>query len=160
MMHYTKEEWMAYKKGLTDMKQTMEQHLHDCAQCKKLFLELIDELEINRAGRIIPEGFSTSTMQYIKNQQFTRKSPGYGRNLRRKLLSYYAIAAVITLMLVNQGFFQLTFKDVSKIPVKSTQEKVEPLNNLIFNWPQMLTEESSNFTQIFSKRVNFEEVIQ
>jgi hypothetical protein len=109
---------------------------------------------------IIPNGFETATMQYIKNQQATRKSPRYGRNYRRKLLSYYAIAAAITLMLVNQGFFQLAVKEASQIPTTYTQEKTKPPNNFIFDWPRELTEKSSDLTNMIPKKVNFKEVIR
>ncbi|MEN6461920.1 MAG: hypothetical protein ABFC94_11200 [Syntrophomonas sp.] len=160
MKHYTQEEWRDYKKGLINKKNIMEEHLRGCSQCRNLFLKLIDESELIKASMIIPNGFDTATMQYIKNQPVIRKSPGNVRSQRRKLLSYYAIAAAITLMLVNQGFFQLAVKEASQIPTTYTQEKTKLPNNFIFNWPRELTEKSSDLTNMIPKRVNFKEVIR
>jgi predicted anti-sigma-YlaC factor YlaD len=161
MKHYTREEWLNYKKGGSVKNQhIMEQHLHDCAQCKDLFLKLIDDSEMSRASSIIPVGFSSATMQYIMNQQITRKSPGYARKQRRKLLSYYAIAAAITIMLVNQGFFQLVIKEASKAPTAYTEQKLDTSRGFLFDWPKQLTKKSSYLTKIIPKTVNFKEVIR
>lgn len=160
MKHYTREEWLDYKKGLTDKKHIMERHLRNCEQCKNLFLTLINESELCEADSIIPAGFSTATMRYIENKQVVQKSLRHGRNQQRKLLGYYAIAAAITLMLVNQGFFQLAVKEVSRVPTTHTAQRVDVSKSLIFNWPMKLTQKSSDLTHIIPKRINLKEVIR
>ena len=64
MKHYDQVEWSLYKNNLLDEKiyEAMEEHLYECDQCLDTFLSLIDENEIEEAGKIVSEGFTDNLM--------------------------------------------------------------------------------------------------
>jgi hypothetical protein len=126
---------------------------------QKTFSGFNRRFELTKAGMVVPNNFSSITMQYIKSQEVTPKSPSHNRK-RLNLLTYYAIAATITLMLFNQGFFQLVIKEASKIPTACTEQKVDISTGYIFNWPKQLSIKSFNLTHVIPKTINLEEVIK
>jgi hypothetical protein len=121
-------------------------------------LELIEDDELVRASTVIPVDFAATTMQVIKKESV--RKPKYNHNKRRNLLSYYAIAATITLMLVNQGFFQAVTKEISQGPITYSHESTNTETLSIFNWPQKVTDESSALTRIIHDKLILKEVIK
>lgn len=163
MRHYTEQEWLAYKQGLISQPESeqMENHLLDCDQCMDLFLLQINEVEIARANSIIPSNFSQTTMTFIKQKQVNKPSPIHRRSKIQKLLSYYVVAAAITLLLVSGGVFQTAIDDVAAMPVVPAPQSEQQPDSLIFTWPHMLAEKSSSWTHLISVKSNYlKEVIR
>ncbi len=152
MTHYTSEQWINFKSGQINPQSclSMENHLLECDQCMKFYLELIDGNDLEQAEKHIPSGFATAMMQHIKSTRpiiglEKSKSLAHIKKIRRKIISFYAAAAVITIALTGAGFFDLLLE-------KSSTLKPPDLS------PYLEETQSANHSQgrsIFSQYFNF-----
>lgn len=156
MKHYSEAEWLAFKhKSIKDTEfEIMESHLLECEPCFNVFLNLANELELARADTFIPPDFSRTTMDFINHHQVSQPSPYRRQGKMQRLLSYYVIAALITLMLVSSGVFQAAVNDAVLTTATSTVD-TDKTDNIIFNWPSRLIETSSAWTNSIQKKLDF-----
>jgi len=161
MKHYLESEWLTYKHHSTDKSESelMENHLLECDQCLNLFLNLTDERDIARVETLIPPDFSRSAMAFILHKQTPPPRNIRSRDKIKRLLSYYVIASMVTLVLVSGGFFEKVVSNASLISANATMKAEKP-NSIIFTWPTRLIETSSAWTQLIPKESkNIKEVI-
>ncbi|MEK3912010.1 hypothetical protein [Paenibacillus sp. FSL H7-0331] len=126
MKHYTGEQWMTYvEQGLNDDdNQQMELHLITCDSCMELYMQslegvvgsyptLSDEaaladrvmLAIEAAGPISPSS-TASRLAPLEEAGFGSQKLRNPITWMRAPLFHYAVAAVITLVLMSSGIFQ------------------------------------------------------
>jgi hypothetical protein len=144
MKHYTEAEWRAFKNGELDVQiaAAMEDHLLWCQDCMTRFLNLIDEAEIARAGRFIPDDFTQRTMNSIQKSKVRKTSSTSRVRKKRRFFAYYVAASIVTLFLVSQGFFQAVAQETVKMPPSDFAVQTEISESWLYNWPQVLTEKS------------------
>lgn len=154
MKHFDVQEWLLFHQGEAGEEQEclMEEHLVICEDCMQIFLDGIDEIEINRARAIIPPDFTIRTIELVQEQRERPKDlkqPGQGNQhrdrWRRRLFSYYVAAASVTLMLMSGGVFQSAIHQVSNISIPYSVEMADKKNNFIFNWPTQLREKTTGW---------------
>ncbi len=110
MKHFSRDEFSAYKKGLTGAAESLilEDHLLECDDCLAVFLEMVDEVEIAEAAMFVPADFSTGLAAAVKHFPATTSVTAPSISHRRKranLLTAYASAAAVTLFLASNGVF-------------------------------------------------------
>lgn len=111
MKHYSREEWLIFKKDGFDNceMEKMEDHLYSCDLCMKIFLDVLDDNDITKAEESIPDSFTRNTLIYIKEKgnaspSITKRTEFLRR--RQNLFTYYVAAAVLTLVFMGGGVFQ------------------------------------------------------
>lgn len=159
MKHYDQVEWSLYKNNLLDEKiyEAMEEHLYECDQCLDTFLSLIDENEIEEAGKIVSEGFTDNLMINIKgltpiNKQMKRKS-----RLPQDFFIYYTAVASVTILLTAGGVFGKLVESVPQISANISIQEEKIMKNPIYNISQEITKKTSIFVKDFEIRKNKED---
>ena len=159
MKHYDQVEWSLYKNNLLDEKiyEAMEEHLYECDQCLDTFLSLIDENEIEEAGKIVSEGFTDNLMINIKgltpiNKQMKRKS-----RLPQDFFIYYTAVASVTILLTAGGVFSKLVETVPQISANISIQEEKIMKNPIYNISQEITKKTSIFVKDFEIRKNKED---
>ena len=154
MKHFDVQEWLLFNHGEADEEKgrLMEEHLVVCKDCMRIFLDGIDELEINRARAVIPPDFTTRTIELVQAQKEIPKyfkRPGqfyrHRNRWRRRLFSYYVAAASVTLMLMGGGVFQSAIHQVPDISLPYSLEVPDKQHNFIFTWPTQLREKTTGW---------------
>ncbi|PKM78213.1 MAG: hypothetical protein CVU90_02785 [Firmicutes bacterium HGW-Firmicutes-15] len=155
MKHFDVQEWLLFNQGEAgeEKEHLMEEHLVICEDCMQIFLDGIDEIEINRANAIITPDFTTRTIELVKEQserlnylkQPSLQSYQHKDRWRRRLFSYYVAAAAVTLMLMSGGVFQSAIHQVPNISIPYSLEVPDKKHNLIFTWPTQLREKTTGW---------------
>ncbi len=141
-LHYGTDEWLAYKlKTSTEEKMAaMESHLEFCASCQEIYLDLIDQPDLDMVQQFIPPDFTKSLMNSLDIQLSNSnivKFPARKQALNRKgIFAYYVTAAVITLVLMSGGIFDsmvdqsMRFTHICMVQSHNVEAKV----NKDWNW--------------------------
>lgn len=142
MKHYTGEQWMTYvEQGLSDEdNQQMEQHLVTCDSCMELYMQSLERVvgsypslpdEAALADRVMLaiEAADSVSPSSTAPRLAPSEEAGFGsqkqRNPRtwmRSPLFHYAVAAVITLVLMSSGIFQSIMDHPAGIDRTSNRE--------------------------------------
>lgn len=136
MAHYDYIEWLLYKtKALSEEKsEEMEEHLYDCGECMDIFLSLIDEEEIELAGKIVPEDFTEKTISRISAKKVQPV---------RFPFEYYVAVAAVTIVLTFSGFYTNLVEAVPRI--STSIESLDQSPNHIGNLTNRIVNRTSNF---------------
>lgn len=120
MTHFSKEEWILYKKNLLSEEDSikMEDHLYTCDTCMDTFLSLIDSKDLDFAGEIIPSDFTQSVME--KTEGVTpifkaRNKPIKKKKMMENIFMYYIAVASVVLVLTAGG----VFTKMAEIPIEN-----------------------------------------
>ncbi|SFL87505.1 hypothetical protein SAMN03159341_11143 [Paenibacillus sp. 1_12] len=139
MKHYTAEQWMFYvEQGLIDGEnQQTEQHLVACDSCMELYMQSLERAadsypslpeEAALADRVMLVIETTDSRSNAASR--ITSTEGAGSNLKqmnswtwmRSPLFHYAVAAVITLVLMSSGVFQSMTDHPAGIDMSSNGE--------------------------------------
>lgn len=155
MKHFDRQEGLLFYQGEAgeEKERLIEEHLVVCEDCMQIFLDGIDEIEINRAKPIIPPDFTTRTIEFVQEQrerlkylkQPSPQSYQHRDRWRRRLFSYYVVAATVTLMLMSGGVFQSAIHQVPNISRPYSLEVPDKQHNFIFTWPTQLREKTTGW---------------
>lgn len=152
MTHFSKEEWLAFKNDeiLEEEKILMEDHLYSCDTCMDVYLNLIDEEELDFAEMIIPTGFTESVMESIKNitpiSKINKK-----KKMMENIFMYYVAAASVVLVLTAGGVFtRIAEFPIDKINIDrlQTQENIGSL----YSFTEKITNTTNSFINNFGNR--------
>jgi len=137
--HYSYELWLKYVNN--DLKETdrtlLEDHLYTCDHCLELYMNAVDEQE-----EMLPSIFDETTFMEGIMKGIAAERVEEAPNVQSKRAFYqssifhYAIAACVTLVLMNTGVFQTIIKHTETIQkAEFPQEKSsEGLVNKTFAW--------------------------
>lgn len=134
-LHYGADEWLAYKSRTisTDKAAEMETHLYICESCQEIYLDLIDQPDLDQAQQFIPPNFTEKLIGSlnIRSSEDMIKFPLKKPALNRKcIFVYYVTAAVITLALMSGGVFDsmvdqsMRFSHLCMLQSQSIEAKV------------------------------------
>lgn len=159
MKHYDQVEWSLYKNNLLDEKiyEAMEEHLYECDQCLDTFLSLIDENEIEEAGKVISVDFTDNLMMSIKNIRPITKKIKRKSKLPKDFFIYYTAVASVTILLTAGGVFGKLVESVPQISTNINIQEEKIANNPIYNLSEDITNKTSNFINDFQISKNKEE---
>lgn len=153
MKHYDYVEWVLYKKNLLDEKihDEMEDHLYLCDKCMNIFLSLIDEREIEEAGRVISEDFIPNMMANIKGIKPIKKVVKKKKRNKSSndLLLYYAAVASVAIIFTATGMFGRIVDIVPEISFSISLEESKFQTNRIYNLSETITNKTSKFINNF-----------
>ena len=159
MKHYDQVEWSLYKNNLLDKKihGAMEEHLYGCDQCLDIFLSLMDEKEIEKAGNIISEDFTDNLMINIKDLSSTNKKIKRKSRLSQDFFIYYTAVASVTIILTAGGVFGKLVESVPHITANINIEEERIRTNTIYNLSEAIAKKTSNFINDFQISKNKED---
>lgn len=153
MKHYDYVEWVLYKNNLLDdtIHEEMENHLLLCDECMEIFLSLIDEEDIEKAGKLIPEDFTNKVLDNIKNIKPMKKPI---KNVARKNSSndffiYYAAVASVAIILTASGFFGMMVDTVPQLVANVSMEESRFKATRIYDFTEEITNKTSKFINNF-----------
>lgn len=115
--HYTHEEWAQYRTNSLpgSTRRKMEEHLSACDRCLETYLSCIGEEEAELAEVFLPQGFSKQVSRMVADRM-PGPSPSHLVALRN-----YAIAAVVTAVLLAGGWFSAMPRAVTSVFFDSGQ---------------------------------------
>lgn len=155
-MHFSTDEWQAFKIKKTEPELTaeMEAHLQLCEDCQDYYLGLIEEADLKAATNMIPFDFTDTLLEKINPPAPASVPviirPGKRKIDRRSLLAYYVTAAGLTLVLMGGGVFDsmvdksMRFSEVCMLQTQSIESKVSQ------DWSTRLLENGSRMMKEIS----------
>ena len=145
MKHYDYVEWLLYKnKALPiEVLEEMEDHLYNCHICMDIFLSLIDEEEIEKAGESVPDNFTVNVINNISKAKVKRIEPKATKRVFTIQFGYYAAVASVTIVLTLGGFYTNLVDAVPKLT--ASIQLVEERPNLIANFSDSIINTTSSF---------------
>ena len=145
MKHYDYVEWLLYKnKALPiEMLEEMEEHLFNCHICMDIFLSLIDEEEIEKAGESIPYDFTANVINNISKAKVKKIEPKATKKVFNIQFGYYVAVASVTIVLTLGGFYTNLVDAVPKLA--ASIQVVEERPNLIANFSNSIVNSTSSF---------------
>lgn len=145
MKHYDYVEWLLYKnKALPiEMLEEMEDHLYSCHICMDIFLSLIDEEEIEKAGESVPYNFTVNVINNISKTKVKKIEPRATKRVFNIQFGYYAAVASVTIVLTLGGFYTNLVDAVPKLT--ASIEITEERPNLIANFSNSIINTTSSF---------------
>jgi len=109
--HFSSDEWQVFKQKTIEPEicAEMEVHLQFCESCQELYLNLIEQTDLELAQKAIPPDFTDSLLKKVAKQPTetiilkfpTKKS----QPDRKNIFAYYVSAAILTLALMSGGVF-------------------------------------------------------
>lgn len=157
MKHYDYVEWVLYKNNLLDdeIYNEMEEHLFICDDCMEIFLSLIDEAEIDKAGNLVSMNFTDKIMDNIKNIKPIKKPTK--KKVSNDFFIYYTAVASVAIILTASGFFGRLVDTVPQITANISIQENRVKANIIYNFSESITSKTSNFVNNFQFRINKED---
>ncbi|QHS24232.1 hypothetical protein GWK91_15600 [Virgibacillus sp. MSP4-1] len=92
-----------------EQQQNIEGHLSDCDVCFHQYMNVIDEWSIPFS---VSDSFTDETMEklaIVQPNQMKNKGNASSRDVRRKTLAHYFLAAGLTVLLMFSGVFDMLF---------------------------------------------------
>lgn len=160
MKHYDYVEWVLYKKKLLDnkMHESMEEHLYLCDECLDIFLSLIDDPEVEKAGNLVPINFTNNVMGSIKNiRPIKEKSIKKQPKLINDFFIYYTAVASVAIILTAGGFFGKLVDSVPQITASINVQEEKIMSNTIYKFSEEITRRTSMFINGFQISKNKED---
>jgi hypothetical protein len=153
MRHYDYVEWLLYKNNLiSEEKQVeMEEHLYNCDDCMKVFLSSIDDMEIEEAGILVPDDFSSRIMSNIKNVRPIKRPINKKKNFNDLFLYYISVASV-AIFFTAGGIFTKMVEVVPQISVGMSIEENRVRTDTIYNLSESITNRTSEFINNFGRK--------
>lgn len=158
MKHYDYVEWLLYKtKALSDESlEEMEDHLYNCDMCMEIFISLIDEEELEKAEKVIPEDFTPKVMKKVSNKKIKRLEPRNHKKLFNYEFGYYVAIASVTIFLTVGGFYTNLVDAVPKVVESIKIDEDRP--NLVGNFTDNIVNSTSSFILRFENVDRIKEV--
>lgn len=153
MKHYDYVEWVLYKENLLDdrIHEEMEEHLYLCDDCMEIFLSLIDEQEIEEAGKFVPKDFTLRVVGKIENKKPAKKT--IQKKVRHKpfndLFLYYAAVASVAIIFTATGMFGRIVDIVPEISSNISLEESRLKTRKIYDFSEKITNQTSKFINNF-----------
>lgn len=160
MNHYSKDQWILYKKNEISQEEmlSMEEHLYLCDDCMNIFLSLIDEEELKLAEDIISESFTENVIAKLDNLSSINQRPKVAdkKGIKKKkmienIFVYYVAAASVILVLTAGG----VFTRMTEIPLENIREDNfkthENMGNL-YAFTEKITDNTNNFINNFGTK--------
>ena len=159
MKHYDQVEWALYKKNLLNEKihEVMGEHLYECDQCLNIFLSLIDENEIEEAGKIISQDFTDDLIMNVKGLTPINKNIKRKPKLPQDFFIYYTAVASVTILLTAGGVFGKLVESVPQITANINIQEEKIMKNTVYNLSETITKRTSIFINDFQISKNKEE---
>lgn len=145
MKHYDYIEWLLYKNKMLPKEKLdeMEQHLYNCNTCMEIFLSLIDEEEVEDAGKIISDDFTAKIIKNIPKLKTVKSKVKQRRKILNYQFGYYVAVASVTIILTLGGFYTDL---VDAVPKLSASIKVlDEHPNIIANFSDSIVGSTSSF---------------
>lgn len=145
MKHYDYIEWLLYKNKMLPIEKLdeMEQHLFTCDTCMEIFLSLIDEKEIESAGRLITEDFTSNVIKNIPKLKIVKSKVKQKKKIFNYQFGYYVAVASVTIILTLGGFYTDLVDTVPKISESIIVIDKHP--NIIANFSDSIVDSTSSF---------------
>jgi hypothetical protein len=153
MKHYDYIEWVLYKNNLLDSKihEEMEEHLLLCDECMDIFLSLIDESEIEKAGNLVARNFTNQVMDNIKNIRPIKKTVKKKIKASNDFFIYYTAVASVAIILTASGFFTKVVDTVPQITANISLQDKRIRSNAIYDFSEKITNKTSLFINNFNR---------
>lgn len=153
MKHYDYVEWLLYKNNLISEEKRieMEDHLYSCDNCMEIFLSSIEEIEIEEAGKLIPEDFTQGILKKTKNIRTIKRPKNKNKRLNEIFL-YYASVASVAIFLTAGGIFGSMVEVVPKIDVGVGIEESRVKAGKIYDLSESITNRTSEFINNFGRK--------
>ncbi|MEW8972697.1 MAG: hypothetical protein AB2375_00765 [Tissierellaceae bacterium] len=153
MRHYDYVEWLLYKNNLISKEKQveMEEHLYNCDDCMKVFLSSIDDMEIEEAGILVPDDFSSKIMSNIKNVRPIKKPINKKKNFNDLFLYYISVASV-AIFFTAGGIFTKMVEVVPQISIGMSIEESRVRTDTIYNLSESITNRTSEFINNFGRK--------
>lgn len=137
--HYSAEQWREFCDSSDQMKnrREMEQHLLECDECQRLFLQGIDQAEIEKAALMVPPDFTEHTLGRAAGGR-ERPAARKTSSGRQRLLAFYASAAAITLILMSGGVFQNLTERMNQAPGIEHGSISQRVDSFLYHWPDQV----------------------
>lgn len=156
MRHYDEVEWKLYKKDILNeqMHREMEEHLFHCDDCRDIFLSLIDDEEIEKAGTFISNDFQENLMKNIQKIKYAtipidRDKYKKKKKFYNEMLLYYTAVASVAIFLTGAGVFNSVVDKIPDISRTIEKEKVAIETNKINEFSKSVLNITSNFAEGF-----------
>jgi hypothetical protein len=134
-MHYSKEQWRQYIQRLIPDQDAehMDNHLYACDICLEIYMECLEHA--SQLPSMIPmTEWNDQVMEMISAISLPDSSAKvHCRKLRGILYHpafHYAVAAVITLLLMSTGMFQQLVDQVQRMDAAAVSERVEEQSSI------------------------------
>lgn len=149
MTHFSKGKWKDYKDNIIPEEEriSMEDHLYICDNCMDIYLNLIDNEELDFAERMIPSSFTEIVMEKVEKITPISK-PIRKKKMIENIFMYYVAAASVVLVLTAGGVFtKMTDLPMEKIGVDTikTQESI----GSIYSFSERIVDNTNNFVNNF-----------
>ena len=157
MKHYDYVEWVLYKNELLDdeIYNEMEEHLFLCDSCMEIFLQLIDEEEMEKVENLVPIDFTNKVMNNIKDISPIK------RRIKKKVSNdffiYYAAVASVAIILTAGGLFDKMVDTVPYIATNISSGENKIKGDMIYNFSEKITSKTSSFINNFGIITNKED---
>lgn len=145
MKHYDYIEWLFYKNKMLPKEKLdeMEQHLYNCNTCIKIFLSLIDDDEVEDAGKFISDDFTAKIIKNIPKLKTDKSRLKQKRKIFNYQFGYYAAVASVTIVLTLGGFYTNLVDAVPKLSASINILDEHP--NIIANFSDSIVDSTSSF---------------
>ncbi|MEN6350813.1 MAG: hypothetical protein ABFD08_15635 [Syntrophomonas sp.] len=144
MKHFSREQWQAFYRGQIEEDALLESHLLVCDACRQVFLDCIEDADLEQAEDAINPDFTARTLGYIRENGQQGRQNQY-RLQSRRLLAFYTAAAALTIMLTGGGVLQSLNNRIINPPLSSAVKASSNYEEKIFNWPAQLREKTSSW---------------
>ncbi len=154
MKHYDYVEWLFYKNNLISLEKKieMEEHLYNCDDCLEIFLSSIDEIEIEEAGRLVPDDFTGKVLKKTENIGPIKKPKKKKAKGFNELFLYYASVASVAIFLTAGGIFTSMVEVVPRIDVGTGIEESKVKAGKIYDLSESITNRISEFINNFGRK--------
>jgi len=145
MKHYDYIEWLLYKNKMLPIEKLdeMEQHLFNCDTCMEIFLSLIDEEEVEDAGKFSNDNFAYNVIKNIPKLKISKSKAKQKRKIFNYQFGYYVAVASVTIILTLSGFYTDLVDTVPKLSSSIIERDEHP--NVIANFSNGIVDSTSSF---------------
>lgn len=144
MKHFSRAQWQNFNRHSNGAEAAlMEAHLQTCQQCQELFLECIEQVELERAEALITPDFTAQTLERVKKAG--RKKQPKMQSAGGRLLAYYTAAAVLTLILTGGGVLQSLSSRLIWPEFYPQIHRAISYERVFYDWPTQLREKASGW---------------
>lgn len=145
MKHYDYIEWLLYKNGMLSKEKSeeMEQHLYNCDTCMEIFLSLVNEKEVEHAGKTISDDFTSKIINNIPKVKNSKPKIKQAKKAFNYQFGYYAAVASVTVILTLGGFYADLVDAVPKLSASVHITEKRP--SIIANFSDSIVDSTSSF---------------
>lgn len=138
-MHYTRDEWVEFKRGRVSPEERlrMEEHMGSCQKCFETYILTIDSRDEELASLLLPAGFA---MEVIRGMVPREGGQSVAKTRRSLVVQYYAAAAMITAILFAGGWFDALSREIPSA-LKETTKVIRHIDESVpSGWSQSIAD--------------------